>query len=153
MGELILKQFQRTRPTLTKALEGISAEAAAIIPEGFNNNIHWQVGHILVTGELFLFTGQQNIPAEYTALFGNSTNPADWPADVPSLETLIAHLDEQATRIEKIDVTTFDTALEKPLIGNNTVGEMASMGAFHEAMHVGQIQTLRRLIDATVNVG
>ena len=149
MSELLIKQFVRTRETLSKTLEGVTAETVAHIPEGFNNNIHWQVGHILSAGELFLFNGQENIPANYKELFGAGSKPADWSDDVPSLETLLEQLNEQSNRIQQINVEGFAEPLEQPFIGNNTVGELAAMGAFHEALHVGQIKILKRLIETS----
>ena len=149
MGELIKKQFGRTRASIVQTLEGVSPEAFDIVPEGFNNNIRWQLGHILVTAELFLFKGQEKLPASYRELFGPGSKPANWPDDVPSAATLLDQLNEQLASIQKVDVTTFDTKLEKPFIGNKTVGELASMGASHEAMHVGQIQALKRIVATT----
>ena len=149
MCELIIKQFARTRQSLAKTLEGVSAENLEIVPPGFNNNIHWQVGHLLVTAELFLFTGQENLPANYQEFFGLGSKPANWSDDVPSVATLLEQLNEQHARINAVDVSTFDTKLAKPFIGNETVGEMAAMGAFHEAMHLGQIQAIKRAVEAT----
>lgn len=149
MSELIKQQFTRTRTTLAKALEGVSPETFEMIPEGFNNNIHWQVGHILTTGALFMFYGQEKLPARYNELFGSGTKPADWTGDVPSVDTLLDQINEQLTQINEVDVTTFDTRIEKPFIGNETLGELAAMGAFHEALHVGQVQILKRLIEAS----
>ena len=148
MGELIKKQFGRTRAVLSKTLEGVSPEALDIVPEGFNNNIRWQLGHILVTAELFLFKGQETLPTSYNELFGPGSKPANWTGDVPSVATLFEQLNEQLARIQEVDTTTFDIKLEKPFIGNETVGELAAMGAFHEAMHVGQIQALKRIVEA-----
>mgnify|MGYP003477319869 FL=1 len=149
MGELIKKQFGRTRAVLSKTLEGVSPEALDIVPEGFNNNIRWQLGHILVTAELFLFKGQEKLPASYNALFGPGSKPANWTGDVPSASTLLEQLNEQLASIQEVDVTTFDIKLENPFIGNETVGELAAMGAFHEAMHVGQIQALTKIVETT----
>ena len=149
MSELIKKQFGRTRAVLSKTLEGVSPEAFDIVPEGFNNNIRWQLGHILVTAELFLFKGQGKLPVSYKELFGPGSKPANWTGDVPSVATLMEQLNEQLARIQEVDTTTFDIKLEKPFIGNETVGELAAMGAFHEAMHVGQIQALKQIVETT----
>lgn len=149
MCELIIQQFERTRNTLVQTLEGTSPEVFEVIPEGFNNNIHWQVGHILTTGALFMFYGEQKLPENYNALFGNSTKPADWTGDVPSVETLLEQLKEQLEQIKNIDVATFDERIEQPFLGNETRGELAAMGAFHEAYHVGQVHILKRLIEAS----
>ena len=69
--------------------------------------------------------------------------------NLSSAATLLEQLNEQFASIQEVDVTTFDTKLEKPFIGNETVGELAAMGAFHEAMHVGQIQALKQIVEAT----
>ena len=149
MGKLIKKQFGRTRAAIVKTLKGVSPEALDVVPEGFNNNIRWQLGHILVTAELFLFKGQEKLSASYNTLFGPGSKPANWAGDVPSIATLLEQLNEQLARIQEVDTTTFEIKLEKPFIGNETVGELAAMGAFHEAMHVGQIQALKQIVEAT----
>ena len=146
MGQLILKQIARTRSIIAKTVEGVSPETCRLIPAGFNNNIHWQIGHVLVAADMFFLKGKEVAPAEFKALFAPGTKPADWPADVPSVETILSLLEKQAALIQQIDVTTFDTKLETPMFGNETVGDFASMGAFHESLHVGQIQSLKRIV-------
>ena len=149
MSELIKGQFARTRQVLSRTLEGVSPELLDIVPEGFNNHIHWQIGHILIVGELFFFKGQEKLPANYNELFGNGSNPANWTGDVPSVETLLEQLNEQLARIQDIPNEVFNQKLPEPFLGNESVGELAAMGAFHEATHLGQIQSLKRLIETT----
>ena len=74
MGQHVLYQFTRTRQILKGTLEGLSPELLDVIPEGFNNNIHWQVGHILKTAEFFLFTGVETLPENYLVLAQNQPN-------------------------------------------------------------------------------
>lgn len=146
MSQLILKQIARTRPMIAKTVEDISPEACAIIPEGFNNSIHWQLGHILVTGDFFFLKGKEVAPAEFGTFFGPRTKPADWSGDVPAVETVLDLLQKQAEAIQAIDVSTFDTKLETPILGNETIGEFVAMGAFHESFHLGQINAMKRLV-------
>lgn len=149
MGELVNHQFRVTRRLLEQTLEGVTSELAAVIPEGFNNNIHWQVGHILKTAEFFLFFGEETLPENYQQFFGPGTKPAEWSEDVPSIETLKQQLKEQLERIEQLNVEKFTDKLPKPMIGNETFGEFAAFGAFHESLHLGQIQTMKRLLQAS----
>lgn len=148
MSQLVKMQFVKTRQVLAKLLEDASPEIISIVPKGFNNNIHWQVGHILGAGELFLFKGQENLPKTYNEFFGTGTKPTDWTGDVPSIEILLEQLNEQLVRINEIPDESFNQTLSKPFIGNETVGELAAFGAFHEALHLGQIQSLKRIIKA-----
>ena len=149
MSELIKLQFYRTRQNLSKALKDVSPKLFEIVPEGFNNNIHWQVGHILVTAELFLFNGQNNLPASYTDAFKSGSKPGNWTDEVlPSVEAMLELLDKQLERINDLPKEAFTKPLAEPFIGNKTTGELAAFGAFHEAMHLGQIQSLKRLVKA-----
>ncbi|RUL49862.1 DinB family protein [Lysinibacillus antri] len=150
MSELVKHQINVTRRNILKEVEGISSEVLSTIPAGFNNNIHWQVGHVLVTGELFFFPGQKNLPAEFIENFRNGSKPADWSGEVPSLEAIIEKLQEQQERINALPEEAFAQQLEKPFIGNNTSGELAAFGAFHESLHFGQIHILKRLIETTL---
>ena len=146
MSHLILKQIDRARTSIAKTLEDVSSEACNVIPEGFNNNIHWQLGHILVAADMFILKGNEVAPAEFKAFFSNGTKPADWSADVPSVETVLALLQKQAEVIQGIDSSTFDTKLETPMFGNETVGDFAAIGAFHESFHAGQIHAMKRVV-------
>jgi hypothetical protein len=149
MSKLIKQQFTRTRGKLSETLEDVSTEVFEIVPDGFNNNIHWQLGHLLITGELFLFGGQKNLPENYRDFFKPGTKPSDWTSEVPSVNTLLGQLNEQLDRINDIPAEVFERKLPKPFLGNETAGELAAMGAYHEAMHLGQIQSLKRLIEVT----
>ncbi|MHC0038057.1 DinB family protein [Pseudoneobacillus sp. C159] len=149
MSELVKKQFAAARRMLFETLEGVSPEVFDTIPEGFNNSIHWQVGHILSSTEFFLFTGKGILPENYNNLFGYGSKPAHWTGDIPSVESLLAELKEQLVRINGIPNETFHEKLPSPVLGIDSVGELAAMGALHECMHLGQIQSLKRLIEAT----
>jgi len=149
MGQHVLYQFTRTRQILKGTLEGLSPELLDVIPEGFNNNIHWQVGHILKTAEFFLFTGVETLPENYQQLFGPGSKPTEWPADVPSVEALLEQLDDQLERIQQVDVETFNEKLANPMLGCETKGEFVAFGAFHESFHLGQIHILKRLVTSS----
>lgn len=143
-------QLQFARTTLIKEIEGITPETFAVQPMGFNNNIHWHIGHILTVTEQFIFGFPQtnNLPANYIQLFGNGTKPADWKDDVPSITTLTQQLQEQINRIQELPEEHFNQKLPQPFLGRETVGELASMNIFHESFHLGQIHALKLLIQA-----
>ncbi|RHW37621.1 DinB family protein [Lysinibacillus yapensis] len=149
MSELIKMQYAKTRQNLTKVLEDVSPEVLERIPAGFNNNIHWQVGHILVAAELFMFYGQNNLPPQYNEYFKSGSKPAEWAGEVPSISSILELLNEQLERINALPEEAFTVELPEPFIGNKNTGELAAFGAFHEALHLGQIQMLKRFILAS----
>lgn len=149
MSELLKKAIIRTRDMLQKTLDGVTPEILETIPEGFNNNIHWQVGHILVAGDTFYNNGQGNLEVE-KSFFAPGTKPADWKGDVPSLNILLSKLNEQTEQLLQLTDEQLNEKLAKPFLGNETRGDLMAMGAFHEAMHLGQIQMLKRLVSHTL---
>lgn len=151
MSELFFKQIDMTRSRFLKRVQELNPEIVDIQPKGFNNNIHWMVGHVLTVAEQFFFgypTKSTNLPANYKELFGGGTKPADWTGDIPPVSVLVKQLEEQYERITKIPSSQFTKSLEKPILGCETFGELAGFGVYHEALHLGQIQAMTRFIQA-----
>ena len=150
MSQALKLEFEFVRSRLFKSIEATEPEILAVQPKGFNNTIHWHIGHILTISENFLFQGNTQIPEHYKELFGGGTKPSDWPSEVPSVETLLNQLKEQLKRIEEIPNERFDEALPEPKFGASKFGELVSFSAYHESFHYGQIHTMKRLIATTL---
>ncbi len=147
------KQFQLTRGMLLNFVNGLNEEVAEIQPAGFNNNIHWHIGHLLVTAESFMFAYPKqsaNIPVEYAALFGMGSKPADWEGEVPSIQELAGLLKEQAGRIAEIPAHCFPHPLpfKFPVEGIDTFGDLYNLMLHHEAEHLGQMKAMKCVIQA-----
>jgi uncharacterized damage-inducible protein DinB len=150
VGDLIKKQFQVLRERLYPRVSEISEEVTEIQPEGFNNTIHWHVGHILVVTENFLFGEEGQLPARYNEWFAPRTKPADWSGEVPSVAVLLEQLKDQQERINAISNERFNEKLPKEVLGCSTLGELAGFSFYHETYHFGQIHAMNRLINASI---
>ncbi|WP_442599605.1 DinB family protein [Neobacillus sp. D3-1R] len=149
MNNLVFKNFEMTRGFFLKEVEGISQEVASFQPDGFNNNIHWHIGHVLTVTEQFMFGFPRkttNLPPNYLELFGNGTKPANWTENVPSVEELVVQLKDQVGRLNGISEDSLNKSLIKPFLGLETFGQLANMALFHEANHLGQIHTMKRIV-------
>ncbi|CAH0344363.1 DinB family protein [Bacillus sp. CECT 9360] len=149
MSELLIKQFELTRNNLLKEVAALNPELIDIQPEGFNNTIHWHIGHVLTVTEQFMFgfpEKSSQLPENYPALFAYGTKPADWQGEVPGIGQLTEQLTEQLSRLKQIPVESFKKELEEPFLGSQTYGEIGNMSAYHEAYHLGQIHAMDRLI-------
>ncbi|WP_066390446.1 DinB family protein [Neobacillus mesonae] len=150
MSELLIKSYETARRFFIKNVEALDESILHVQPEGFKNSIHWHVGHVLTVAEQFVFgfpKKSNNLPANYLELFGNGTKPADWNEDVPSVKDLTAQLKDQIKRIKEIPANSFDHKLPEPFLGQETVGELTSFAVFHEALHLGKIQEMKRVIE------
>lgn len=145
------KQFQLTRQMLLNFVQDLNEEVSQVQPEGFNNNIRWHIGHLLVTSESFMFgypKKSTNIPVEYASLFNMGTNPAAWEGEVPSIQELSKCLKEQAKRINAIPEDFFEQKLpfKFPLDGIEKYSDLYALMLHHESEHLGQMKAMKRAI-------
>ncbi|WP_188456894.1 DinB family protein [Virgibacillus oceani] len=136
-----------------KFAKGLDERIVDVQPHGFNNTIHWHIGHVLVSTEGFLFgypKQSANIPESYHEFFATGTKPADWSTDAPSLSELIEHLEQQLARINNLS----DEFLAKEIpftlpFGNfKTYEDLYDFSIYHESDHLGQIKAMKRIIEA-----
>ncbi|CAN7604601.1 MULTISPECIES: DinB family protein [unclassified Paenibacillus] len=152
MEQITLKQLDFIRKTTIKAVAGLSENTIDHIPEGFNNNIRWNLGHIYTVQEKFAFhfAGEPlHLPENFDRLFAKGTKPADWNEELPSLEELLALLAEQPKRIQSILQDRLDESVAKPFTTGsglllNTIGEFLNFTLYHEGMHFNTISILKR---------
>lgn len=149
MNKLIFKQIELAREWTIEVSESLEHEIIGVKPKGFNNTIHWQIGHILTSTEYFMYEISDNIshlPKNYLALFGTGTTPDDWEGDIPTVDKLIVQLKEQLIRMKEIPVSKLNQALVKPIHRFETFGDCAAFSVIHEALHIGKIEEMERTI-------
>lgn len=150
MSELIFKQYEMMRGFLIQTVESVSTEIADVQPEGFNNTIRWLIGHVLtITEELvgFPYGRTDALPSRYFELFARGTKPADWQGEIPSLDELVKHLKDQLIRLQLMPAERLNKTLEEPFMGLKTFEELASLVLLHEGIHMGQIESMKRIIE------
>src|SRR4051794_7313475 len=113
MSDYLVMQFEMTRGRLQQFLNSTSEALFDQMPKGFNNTIHWNVGHILTVADAFF--GLKMFPADYKELFWKGTKPADWAGEVPSLETLASQLQKQTSQIKETFADRLNEKLAKPI--------------------------------------
>ncbi|MFJ9384545.1 DinB family protein [Peribacillus sp. NPDC101481] len=144
----VKNQLTVMRGNLLKEIDGIKPEFMDVQPEGFNNTIHWHLGHVLTTAEKFLLDSNSELPANYGQLFGYGSKPADWTGDVPTVEVLKQQLHEQLDRLLEIPEERLTEKTPQPFNGMETVGEFINFVVLHEANHIGQIHAMKLLIQS-----
>ncbi|WP_462412639.1 DinB family protein [Neobacillus sp. Marseille-QA0830] len=151
MSEQIFKTMELTRNYFLKTVKGLDETIVDVQPDGFNNNIHWHIGHVLTVTEQFMFgfpKKSTQLTEQYMEWFATGTKPADWKGEVPSVQELVAQLQDQLQRMKEIPAESFNERLKTPFLGQETFGELTSFALFHETMHLGQIQAMKRVVAA-----
>ena len=147
-----LRILKQTRTNIHQLVSGYSLEQITRIPEGFNNNLIWNYGHVLVTQQLLCYKLSGNTPAIPDSIIdryrkGTFPNHPNAGAD---LELFNQMCFEQVNQLED-DInqglfanynryqTSFGlelTSIEDAILFNNS----------HEAMHFGAMLMIKKFI-------
>lgn len=149
MEQIIFSQIELNRSRTLSVAAGLSERQADLIPQGFNNNIRWHLGHILTTQErlsLRLIQETLELPEDLMSLFLNGTKPGDWQTAPPDLPTIIALLEEQPGRIQKRLQGRLEENITVPFKDFEQLGEALIFCIGHEATHTGYIMALKKAI-------
>ena len=90
---LAFKTFRTTRFHMLRELEGLSHEDMLSIPEGRDDNVLWNVGHLLcsLSRLCYVFSSYPlPIPDHYLTLFGKNTNALYWE-EVPDVDEVLGY--------------------------------------------------------------
>ncbi|WP_088040571.1 DinB family protein [Bacillus sp. EAC] len=119
------------------------------VPKGFNNSIHWQIGHILYSSENFVLhlTNQQKLlPENYQTFFAYGTKPIDWKEEPPTLDLIIEQLEEQLEYINQTLKDKLDTPVNENFLNGNTIGELLFYNVSHVSEHIGVITSMIKVL-------
>ena len=142
-----------TRTSIQKHVADLSQEQFLAMPGEFDNNIAWNIGHIMVAQQGILYR-RSGLPVtisdEMTAMYKPGTSPTDWTTE-PNGAALVEQMMAQQQVLED------DYAAGK--FGDNYEPATTSGGlnvpdfeaglvfnSYHEAMHWGFIQALKNFV-------
>jgi uncharacterized damage-inducible protein DinB len=151
MNEYILDQLEFVRTATLSAVEGLSEGEANAVPEGFSNNILWNLGHIYFVQERIFHFAQEplSVPEGFAKFFGSGTKPADWVEQPPALSVVCELLREQPQRIRESLRKRLNEPVAEPFkirsLEMRTLAEVLTFMLYHEGTHIQNIKTIKRL--------
>ena len=144
--------FLQDRQLIQQVLAGLSEEAYFNMPQGFDNNIVWNLGHIIVTQQAlhYRLSGQPTVTTKKdTAMFKTGTSPVDWTSR-PDSARLLALLAETGPKLQEDYAAglfaTFRPYTTSTGIVLQTIEDALAFNNFHEGLHLGTILTLRNFV-------
>lgn len=144
--------IRRFRLMLVELTDSLTLEQLNKVPDGFRNNIIWNIGHLLVTlpGIAYRPAG---LPVIVDSLLWHSYKPESTPSQDIDAETIrkikelfLSTLDqfEQDLKDNKFTAyTPWVTRLGTPI---NNFGDAMALITNHEGLHTGYIMALRKLV-------
>ena len=153
MESTLFRLLEVNRERTLELIDSTDPALLQVIPDGFNNNLHWHIGHILTTQErlAFRFIGEKlELEESLMNCFVNGTKPADWTEGVPEVSQLIPLLREQPGRIRSRLAGKLNQSITIPFKDFTTLSEVLLFSLSHEGLHQGYMMALRRAVSVTV---
>ena len=145
--------LKNTRAFFKSFIEKNSLEDLNKIPKGFNNNIIWNIGHIVVTEQLLAYklSGLPMMVSEdMIEKYRKGTKPEidATQDDVNDIKALLFSTIKRTENDYENNVFKNFTAYTVSTTGNtlNTIDEALQFVLFHEGMHLGYVMALLRTI-------
>lgn len=150
--EIHLQVLDSARNNLRNLLEGVSQEAMLAIPPGFNNNILWNIGHILSSHQALIYLRSgipARVPDSLMANFRKGTSPAGW-APVPDASAVLEFLWSTPAQLREdlkggafLPYREYTTSFGLIL---TTLEDALSFANIHEALHFGVVSSLKKIV-------
>lgn len=150
MNHQILR-IKKTRESLINQLAGISIEAYNKIPDGFNNNIIWNVGHLIAAqqGVCYVRAGVKPVTEKYFSLYKPGTKP-EHSVDENEVEEIKATL---LTSIDQLDIdypsnifTNYPSWTTRYGVEIASIDDALQFLMYHEGLHTGIIMSMKRIV-------
>jgi len=152
--ERAIKVIKASRTKLLSLVEELTIEELNYIPTGFNNNLAWQIGHLVVSQQILCYklAGQKFvIENELIDLYKNGSKPerAFSEAEIAQMKGYLLSTINQL----EIDLTngTFDNYTSYaistyPGITLNSVNDAVTFIVSHDGLHYGCSLIMKRLV-------
>ncbi|EDM34259.1 hypothetical protein PBAL39_17529 [Pedobacter sp. BAL39] len=142
---------KKIRQTILKLVEGLTEEQLNFIPEGFNNNIIWNVGHLIAAqqGICYLRAGQPPLVSmEFIENYKPGSKPSG-PISKEKIDYIFAHFISTIEQLE-LDVTAkkfdnYSAWTSRYGVALNSMDEAIYFLPFHEGSHFGYLLALKRI--------
>lgn len=142
----------KNRQRLKHILESTSKEDLLKIPDGFRNNIWWNIAHVLVTEQILVYKMSglpMNVSDELVNKFKKGTAP-DGTATEEEIrvvkELLIGTVENTSADYGNGVFKNFDEYTTSANVTLRNVEDAIAFNLFHEGLHLGTILSLRKLL-------
>ncbi len=147
--EILFNQLESYRSYVVGVAETLTAEQAEIIPNGFKNNVRWNLGHMYLDQFLWIQAVTKEkapVPEQFNDWFGYGTSPDNFTDETPSFEELLELLKAQPAYIKDLYADRLEEEFAPTEMGMHTVEQVLVRTIFHEGMHLQTILDLKKLM-------
>jgi hypothetical protein len=142
--------IRKTREHLIQLLEGLTAEQLNRVPSGFNNNIIWNLAHLVSAQQGICYTrADKDIVTDdkYFTPYRPGTKPDGFidEAEIVTIKHLLfSTIDQLETDYNKDVFANYGAWISRYGVEINTIEDAINFLPFHDGMHIGYIMAMKR---------
>jgi len=150
--ETTFKIWETSRKRYSEYLDKYTLDQLNKIPTGFNNNLIWNIGHIIVAQQALIYKSTElpwHISDELFNLYKSGTKPMEntTQEEVDNLKILLTSLIEK-TRKDFNDgiFLTFNERMTGTGFHLGSLTDAFEFNNYHEALHLGFMMNIRKFV-------
>lgn len=150
--EQSLKMWAANRQFFSKYFDQYSLEQLNIIPNGFHNNLIWNIGHIIVFQQSIIYERSNlsmYISEDLVNLYKPGTKPSGTTTQAEADELkklLISLITKTVADFQKGAFTTYQERTLSSGFHLDSVQDALIFNNFHEGLHLGYMNSIRKFI-------
>jgi hypothetical protein len=150
--ESIFKTWKTSRNLCLNILNNLTLEQLNKIPNGFNNNLIWHIGHIVVVQQLLIYKCSNlngYVSDELFELYKPHTKPTGLTTEieVEELKTLLLYLIEQTeTDFYNGKFIAYNERTTGTGFHLNSLLDAFEFNNYHEGLHLGYMLSIKKFI-------
>ncbi|MFK7900558.1 MAG: DinB family protein [Cyclobacteriaceae bacterium] len=145
----------QTRKNVLSSIDGLTLGQLNEIPEGFNNNIIWNVAHLLCTQQLLCY-GLAKLPLRYEKEFIDKTRKGTKPESAYTQEEISFIKEELLLSVETMssdynkglfEGKEYPNYLTSYGVAISSIDVAINFNNIHEALHYGYIMAQKKALE------
>ncbi len=150
--ESVFKAWKTSRNLYSEYFENYTLEQLNKIPDGFSNNLIWNIGHIIVAQQALIYKGSNlngHISDELFGLYKPGTKPTGLTTEieVKELKALLLSLIEK-TEIDFYNgkFNTYNERMTGTGFHLSSLMDAFEFNNYHEGLHLGCMMNIRKFV-------
>ncbi len=147
-----IETIRATRKNFLQITEGLSIDEVNKIPPGFNNNIIWNLGHIVVSQQILCYK-LSNLPLKidesYVRKYSKGTKPESFLDENEFSflkEQAVCLIDELVNELKMETFKSFNSYVTSFGVELNVVDDSIKFITMHDGLHLGYAMALKKAI-------
>ncbi len=148
----ILEVTRTSRKMIAPFLENYTLEQLNTIPEGFSNNLIWNIAHVVVTQQLLVYKLSglpMMISEDLVEKYRKATKPEQpaTQAEVDEIKDLLFKtIDQTQSDFENNVFTNYTEYPTSTGFVLKSVHDAMNFNKFHEGLHIGIMMSIRKFV-------